>query len=361
LVATVTVTVAIGPAAAAAPEGVCWRRVPSPNGNEALPNYLLGVDGILHDDVWAVGYDQTGVQDEALIEHWDGSRWSVNAQILIGNGDTRLSSVDALTETNVWAVGSYSTVLPLVEHWDGTGWFVSPTPVPGSFNALASVSAVSASNIWAVGVYEVGVGPNLDLAFHYDGASWTQADVPNPGAISNVLNGVSARTTNDVWAVGSAVDETFTSTPLTVHWNGVRWSLVPSPAIPGGVLNGVVAIGQSNVWAVGTSPDGGFSIHWDGTSWTQVPMPQVSGQVYLHGVDASYSGDVWAVGEASSEDWTAVAFRWNGSTWRVAQQPQGRPPTHFLGVGVLNRGSVWAVGYWQSNIDSTLTEHLATC
>src|SRR5207248_11048139 len=65
-------------ASAASSENETWRIVKSPNGS--LPNsYLIGVAAIARNDVWAVGLSYTkGLsQAQALIEHWNGSQWSV--------------------------------------------------------------------------------------------------------------------------------------------------------------------------------------------------------------------------------------------------------------------------------------------
>src|SRR5262249_48653495 len=148
-----------GPAGAwavpTAPLRTCWRDVPSPNGNDTLVNYLEDVDGVTTSDVWSVGYDEAnGLQNEGLVEHWDGLAWTVNTKILIGSGDTELFDVRALASDDAWAVGISNTVNPLALHWDGTGWFISSTPIPGLVNTLFGVSAVSSTDIWAVGQYE---------------------------------------------------------------------------------------------------------------------------------------------------------------------------------------------------------------
>jgi hypothetical protein len=360
----VVVVLALGPSAMAVPASLCWSHVSSPNGTETLPNYLNAVDGASANDVWAVGSNQIGLGSEALIEHWDGAAWSMNAQIQIGSGDTNLYAVDAVASSDVWAVGLYDTVNPLIEHWDGTGWFISATPIPGATNVLFAISAVSASDIWAVGQYSMGSLPNLNLAFHYDGTSWTQFSVPSPGTLSNQLNGVSAVSANDVWAVGSYLNDDNISHPLTVHWNGVRWSIVPNPAAGHQVLTAVTAVSSSDVWAVGWGLEPPLSIHWDGALWTVVTMPKVGTEDIIHGVDASSSTDVWAGGEVTpnSEDWRALAMRWNGSRWVVAKIRQiPALDTHFLGVAVVAPGNVWGVGYWEAAPDATFTEHTTGC
>jgi hypothetical protein len=364
LIALPLVILALAPSAMAVPTSLCWSYVPSPNGTEGVVNWLNAVDGASANDVWAVGSNQVGIGSEALIEHWNGAAWSVNAQIQIGSGDTSLNAVDALTSSDVWAVGRYNSVNPLVEHWDGTGWFISSTPIPGVSNWLFSISAVSASDIWAVGNYWTGGSRFLNLAFHYDGTSWAQFTVPNPGTVVNWLSGVSAISADDVWAVGGYWNQDNVSYPLTLHWDGTRWSTVPSPAIAWNSLSGVTVGSTDDVWAVGDGLGVPLSIHWDGTSWAQVTMPKVGTEDYMNGIDASSSTDVWAVGEASpnSGDWRAVAMRWNGSRWVVAKV-RHKPSlnTHFLGVVVLAPGDVWGVGYWEGAPDSTFTEHTMSC
>ncbi len=58
---------------------------------------------------------------------------------------------------DIWAVGfSGSSTLPqtLVEHWNGSQWSIVPSPNVGTnLNSLNGVTVVSANNVWAVGVY----------------------------------------------------------------------------------------------------------------------------------------------------------------------------------------------------------------
>ena len=58
--------------------------------------------------MWAVGYtittDGTNQPDRTLIEHWNGSTWSVVASPNVGGNDNLLNGVAAAGD--VWAVGS---------------------------------------------------------------------------------------------------------------------------------------------------------------------------------------------------------------------------------------------------------------
>lgn len=69
-----------------------------------------------------------------------------------------LYGVAAASASDVWAVGSYSNdpqnqdVQTLIEHWNGSSWSIVPGLNPGAQgNAFNAVTTVSASNVWAVG------------------------------------------------------------------------------------------------------------------------------------------------------------------------------------------------------------------
>jgi hypothetical protein len=344
----------------------CWHYVPSPNPATGVPNILSGVDGASSNDLWAVGRDEGMFPNEALIEHWGGTSWTVSAQIFIGGGGTALNAVHAVASNDVWAVGYYNATFPLIEHWDGSGWFISATPVPGASHDLFGVAAASATDVWAVGNYKVtSSGPTQTLAFHWDGTSWIKANTPSPGALGNQLSAVDVVSSKDVWAVGSYTDATNNAFPLTEHWNGATWSVVSSPAVSGTVLTGVSAIAANDVWSVGWGSGAGFSIHWNGSSWTQFMMPIAGVEDYIHGVDALSSNDVWAVGEASPnyESWEALAIHWNGSKWSLVRPRSGPQEAHFFGVKELSSTNVWAVGTMVPGAGqtSTLTEETKSC
>jgi hypothetical protein len=69
--------------------------------------------------------------------------------------------VAALAPNNVWAVGSFvkatkGPTLTLIEHYDGSEWSVVPSPNVGPHsmfqsNRLFGITAVSPTDIWAFG------------------------------------------------------------------------------------------------------------------------------------------------------------------------------------------------------------------
>jgi hypothetical protein len=87
---------------------------------------------------------------------------------------------------------------------------------------------------------------------HWDGLTWSQVNSPNPGSNGNVLYGVSAPRSADVWAVGEMDTPTGPQT-LVLHWDGGAWNGVssPNPSSTVNALYGVTAISASDVWLVG--------------------------------------------------------------------------------------------------------------
>ena len=157
----------------------------------------------------------------AACQNWTGAQppspGTVSNELL---GAAVLSSCDA------WAVGDdvdgNGGRQTLTEHWNGSSWTVTPSPDPGSpDNALTSVRAVSASDVWAVGYYTDSGADNKTLILHWNGSHWKQVPSPDPGGTGsdNDLFSVTATSRSNAWAVG----EVFTSgkiTTLIVRWNG---------------------------------------------------------------------------------------------------------------------------------------------
>jgi hypothetical protein len=174
----------------------------------------------------------------------------------------------------------------LVEHWDGTSWSIVSSPAFAGANAF-SVSADSSTDVWATGGQTI---------LHFDGTSWSSRTL---GAEVNLV-GVVALSPTSVWFVGSfGTDLRFTT--LIEHWDGTSFSVVSSPnPNPSGnsELRAIVAVSANDVWAVGTIIPGGVTEHWDGTSWSLLATP--SGVGTLEGVTALSDGTVVAVGQGSN-------------------------------------------------------------
>ncbi|MGH8092566.1 MAG: hypothetical protein ACREIF_03725, partial [Chthoniobacterales bacterium] len=115
---------ALKPRPPLAPTGPGWSIVTSPNVSTILSDYLNGgVTCASASDCWAVGeYEDDTVCSHPLIEHWNGTSWSIATSPDPGP-ETVLTSVTCASASDCWAVGSGSTQA-LIEHWDGTSWSI---------------------------------------------------------------------------------------------------------------------------------------------------------------------------------------------------------------------------------------------
>jgi hypothetical protein len=206
-----------------------------------------------------------------------------------------LNAVTAISANNVWAVG-FSGGHNLIEHFDGTSWSIVSNPALRNSD-LFGVSGTSANDIWAVGLASHAVE-----VLHWNGTAWSAIATPNPTYGSSLLS-VTAVASNDVWAVG----QNGSGQSLIEHWDGTSWSIVPSPSFGTGVfLTGVAAVSANNIWAVGYTTDPTTGIeeavteHWDGTRWSIIPTPKSTQNQKLSGVAVDSLGDVVAVGSTGN-------------------------------------------------------------
>lgn len=362
-----------------------WTVVKSPNVTTGTfaNNTLLSVAALSDNNVWAVGFEsQTGTSpdgDHPLIEHWDGSSWSIS---LAGTQTADLKSVSAVSANDVWTVGSIlvdsETDAPLAEHWNGQAWSVVPMPTPtGSVStSVNAVAAISATNAWAVGTFTkqiLNASPvNVPLIEHWDGSTWSVTpNVPEEETDFTTLTGITAISANDVWAVGQF--DGGTQVNLEMHWDGISWSLHSAlintgAGESGGVAAAVSAVSSTDVWAVGgvdvLSQDGvssqqPFAIHWNGSQWTEVatPQPKIPSAAFAFtAVSALTQNDVWAVGVNAGN---AFIEHWDGSRWSTAGTPTlGAGGSTLFGIAKSGATSLWAVG--GNNPQSGLTTNTLT-
>jgi hypothetical protein len=329
---------------------------------------FYGVAATSSRDAWAVGESNLGTY---LIMRWNGSRWSVSHY---GHGQaiTEFGGVAATSATNVWAVGSTTAIggktHTLAEHWNGKIWKYFYSPTPGGTGKFTGVAATSAGNAWAVGV--TGPGSGKPLIEHWNGKSWTQARYPAPAGAE--LDAVTATSASNAWAVGStrATHGGKGQKTLIEHWNGSTWTRVTSPnaADAGSLLQGVTATSPDNAWAVGFSL--GSTTYeplierWNGAHWSRVHSPNPTGDTDLSAVSAASSTDAWAVGYTnptrcgnSGPVCGTAAFHWNGKKWTATASinPPVKTVDEFAGVAVTSTHNAWAVG--SSDWGATLIEH----
>jgi hypothetical protein len=356
-----------------------WSIVESPNPG-STDNYLQAVSALSPNDVWAVGYSLNSSTDalQSLIMRWNGAQWNVVKSPNIGTMSFPLYGVAAISANDVWAVG-YSRYNPdpqsddhtLVLHWNGTNWSFEASPNLGtSHNRLYAISARATNDIWAVGEYIASPGAaTATLTLHWDGVQWSALPSPNVGTSDNSLRGVSAIAPNNAWAVGYYTTGS-SEQSFSLRWDGSAWNIVTTANTPDGStrLNGVEAVSANDVWAVGTytatltGQSQSVIERWNGTQWNMVGSPQPGSESNnLYSVSAASASDVWAVGSFSdgSAERTFIVH-WDGTQWTQVPSKNLDTDTHLLrAVDVVSASDAWAVGYHAvaPSFYGTLTEH----
>ena len=367
--------------AAATPDAMTgFSVVPSP----AAPNaFLSGTAAIADNDIWAVGYDDVQVAPPAynspLAMHFDGKSWSIVPTPTLSSGgvnppNAQFFGVGAVSSKDVWAVGIKTGPdnpdfgEQLIEHWDGTAWSVDTTGPEIEGADLQHVAAISANNVWAFGAGG-GSGP---LVEHWDGTAWSI--VPNSGALSGLsgISAVSVDSANNIWALAS----NNTGGPSLVEFNGTTWSQVAAmPTINGEHMNAgaITAISPTDVWIAGSgfftsvvvrtphsyrivTIDHQAVAQWNGTSLSVVPTPTPDpGQTVntsFTGIAAASANDIVAVGLIGSNliRSQTLVEQWNGTSWSIVSSPSPSTTENYLdAMAALRDGTVVAVGTQRDN------------
>ncbi len=367
LVVPAVAAVAVSPSAVAGPRACAgWRVVSSPSRGSAT---LSAVAATSATDVWAVGSYDAGGAFKTLIEHWNGARWRITASPNPAGGfhtTNTLGGIVAITPKNAWAFGFYekatTTFRTLIEHWDGTKWSVVPSPNSGSGeNTLAAGVAKSATDIWAVG-YRGDPGHRRTLTEHWDGSRWSVVASPSVGTGDNFLFGVAAAAGGPVWAVGA--DSVSFGRTLAVRWNGHAWTTgrTANPGDGDRFLQSVTTPAARYALAVGSDLTGhqtrALAERWTGSGWSVVPAASPAADYNgLQSVAATSTTSAWAVGTRRATPGSALRTlteHWNGRSWTTAASPSpGRGDDWLFGVTAVPGGGVWAVG---TAGNATLTE-----
>ncbi len=290
--------------------GLDWSVTPSPNTNERLDNDLGGIACVSPRSCTAVGYHYDGHAQEPLVERWNGATWSiVRSAAGVGASSAFLSAVSCRSPVDCTAVGAAHDTManqPLIEHWNGTTWSIEPAPSTSrTLNSyLTGVSCISPNSCTAVGRYFTG-SVFQTLVEVRKGSAWSIVRSPAASAGTNSeLVGVSCSSVSDCTAVGDVTTNRTTRT-LIEHGEGSRWSIVASPN--GGVhddnyLNAVSCPVATACTAVGHFFNGTSFLtlieQWNGSGWSVTPSPNVNMKKtnYLTGVSCPSPSTCTAVG-----------------------------------------------------------------
>ena len=289
------------------------------------------------------------------------SSWSIAPPIPLGKNatDIVLRDVSVLGPNDVWSVGAYTTdtTHTLAVHWNGVAWTVFPTPDAavgeGSYG-LNATDALSTTDVWAVGGVDITspVPKSRPLFVHYDGLAWTEQ--AGPSGVDGELLGVDMLTPTEGWAVGVNSDQ-----PLLLHRSGGQWSPALSPVVgrPAS-LDSVVVLSATDAWAVGQQTRDGrvaaLVMHWNGSAWANVSVPD-PGPVSesLNDIAAASPTDIWAAGALCSPICKSLVLHLSGGTWRTEATA---PEATLTSVIAFSPSDVWVFG--QSTLTAAALDHV---
>lgn len=374
----------LGPASASTPATCHPGPVTQPVSPASGLNQLDGVAVLSACNVWVAGFtDDDTVGRRTLIEHWNGSAWTVVPTPHPG-GRSLLTSIRAISPVSIWAAGEFDdgpnpglTDKPLILHYNGHTWTKVGTPSidPAGDSGLNWVRPVTATDIWAVGsdFSNVHAPVTKAIILHSAGTAWQRSRLPKLAAPNSELFGVAGNSARDAWAVGDTFSKAILGPihvsragahslggdrhTLILRWNGTAWKPVKSPSpAPDSTLSAVGTVGPASAWAVGFTEarDGSgkaLALRWNGHAWTTVPTPAGPRGALreLNGVYAISARNAWAVGGDIAPGFTgeqAIVLHWNGAKWLRVTVPGAGPDTQ-TGLGAVAASSaanVWAVG-----------------
>jgi hypothetical protein len=253
-----------------------------------FPNQLFSVSGTSAGDIWAVGDTQTAAggnyaPEAPVIMHYNGSSWTTASSPSTGSSFSRLQTVKAFGPDDAWASGfslnsNATATTEFTLHWNGTSW--SQATLPDA--TMQVVGGTSSDDVWFM---------SSTAAWHYNGSTFTQVS----GPVSHTVTAISP---TDAWGVA-----TVDGTVELNQYNGTAWSTVTS--LPSSdSINGLTALSADDVWAVGdeslSSGGGGeqtLTMNWNGSTWSTVSSPTGSEFSTLSGAAAASPSTVFAVGQ----------------------------------------------------------------
>jgi hypothetical protein len=326
-----------------------------------------------------------------LVEQWDGAHWVlVSVPVPGGANVASLSSVSCGSATSCTAVGEYDTATDfgrLIEHWDGSSWSLqsSPSPSPVHQSWFHSVSCGSPTTCTAVGTtfgagskmgevveqwngtqwsitsafahsgwgldsvscfdswHCLAVGGGNNLAMRGEGSAWT--DVSPPVSKPNPeLHSVACRA-----PVDCEVDVNYPAGAL--HWNGSSGSSWQAESFPtadqNAFMGGITCLPGSSCVAVGATSNPLAEVR-HGTSWSSQAMTDPIGPTsgFVHGVSCDSTTHCVGVGMSNGVTFEAPYIEdWNGSTWSLDSRPLRVPRfTELESVSCASSASCVAVG-----------------
>ena len=349
--------------------GTKWSVIPSPNVSGAADNVLSGVTCESATLCMAVGNVETSYPDvDTLIEQWDGTSWSIDSSPDVsGDLQNKLTSVSCPSAADCIAVG-YSqdpgNEEAVVETWNGTTWTMGSPAVPSesASDDLSGITCTSISSCVAVGRnWATENSQSATLAEQWSGAEWSVVSTPNPtGILGDFLLSVSCSSATTCEAAGeSFLDTNGDTETLVEQLSGGTWSLESSPNAARVTTSSLAAVACAksttpSCVAVGASysseEDHLLAIGLSSGAWTlkSIPGPTAPAASYLQAAGCSTSTCV-AVGytyPVNPGESNGLVYKWNGKKWSLGKsaEPAGADVTGLYGASCPSSTECIAVG-----------------
>jgi hypothetical protein len=346
--------------------GSNWTSQPAPSGLVGSAAGLRAVACPTQKRCWAVGsYVPDGSQPVALVERWNGSRWSV--QPPPGPEVSGLSELNGITcpsPTDCVAVGeatpSGAVGRTLIERWNGSGWKVQPTQdvLDGYDFVLRAVACTSPGACVAVGYFSgQDAGKPHPLVETLGAGGWSQRTMPLPrGSRGASLESVSCPKPGVCEIVGDYLTGTRLA-PVTHSFAArlagrrlLRQQLRHGVAAAGSSLSGVSCTAVRHCQTFGVERATPVALSWNGQKWRLHRGSALAGfSAWLEGGIACTSAkNCSAVGDYTTLAGAtrSVLERYNGHRWR-GLPPAPAPGASGLalrGIGCTPAGDCAAVG-----------------
>jgi hypothetical protein len=374
-------------------DGTHWSKHSTPDLGAGFASDLGSVACAQPTTCFAVGATSSSSPRHTLplIERWNGASWSVESVPVPPDAtqDASLASVSCGGATSCTAVGRYDNSTDegrLVEHWDGTSWSLqsSPSPSPIHQSQFLSVACASATTCTAVGI-TYGAGTKMgEVVEQWNGTRWSITSAFNhPGwgldAVScfdtwhclavgenlalrgegSVWTDVSPSTTRATDLRGVSCTAPLDCVAVTeegspshgMHWNGTTWQLQTGPSgAQTELMYGIACIATGSCVAVGYGANGPQAELLHGNAWSDDAVPDPVGPTtgFVHGVSCDVATHCVAVGSSTGAPGTvAVQYiaDWNGTAWSLDRHPLRVPRwTQLESVSCTSAQSCVAVG-----------------
>jgi hypothetical protein len=226
--------------------GVAWSIEPTPAGGRSNG----GLDGVTCLSVsFCVAVGSTApshtAAGNAMVETWNGTAWKLRPTPSAARHGSPLVDVSCAGRNSCMAVGEYNANQKtgivegeaLAEHWNGRRWSVEHPPVgPLYAPGLSGVSCPSRTECIAVGGYANGQGNSAGgpLVEQWRAGRWRRvtAGLPRFGWLWDT-SCVGADRCIAVGRLDSALPLTSDHTsPLVLDWGGSRWARESIPPVP---------------------------------------------------------------------------------------------------------------------------------